>query len=89
MKVTVGERNDAQLLRVAGASMVARQVIAAIRNRLTHCRISFQSAMTSAMAGSGPIAMRSMPMLRDAAFNLREGISCGIGEAPGAIAKDN
>jgi hypothetical protein len=69
---------------------VARQVIAAIRNRLTFIAdISFQSAMTSAMAGSGPIAMRSMPMLREAAFNLRESISCGIAEAAGAIAKDN
>jgi hypothetical protein len=65
MKVAVGERNDAQLLFVAAAPMVARQVIAAIRNRLTFiAHISFQSGMTSAMAGSGPIAVRSMPMLR-------------------------
>jgi hypothetical protein len=34
--------------------------------------------MTSAMAGSGPIAVRRMPMLRDAAFNLRERIPSGI-----------
>ncbi len=70
--------------------MLARQVIAAIRNRLTFIAdISFQSGVTSAMAGSGPIAVRSMPMLREAAFNLRESISSGIAEAPGAIAKDN
>jgi hypothetical protein len=45
--------------------------------------------MTSAMAGSGPIAVRSMPMLREAAFNLRESIPCGIGDrrgrSPGTI----
>jgi hypothetical protein len=42
--------------------------------------------MTSQTAGSGPIAVRSMPMLRDAAFNLRESIPSGIGETLGAIA---
>jgi hypothetical protein len=36
MKVSVSERKDAQLLCVAGAPMVARQVIAAIRNSF-HC----------------------------------------------------
>jgi hypothetical protein len=42
--------------------------------------------MTSQTAGSGPIAVRGMPMLRDAAFNLRESIPSGIGETLGAIA---
>jgi hypothetical protein len=54
MKVAIGERNDAQLLCVAGAPMVARSVIAAIRNRLTFIAdISFQD-MTSAMADPIP-----------------------------------
>jgi hypothetical protein len=43
-----------------------------------HCRISFQSAMTSAMADPVHFAVRSMPILRTAAFNLRESISPAV-----------
>jgi hypothetical protein len=59
--------------------MVATQAIAAIRNRLTFIAdISFQSGMTSAMADPVDFAVRSMPMLRTAAFNLRESISPAV-----------
>jgi hypothetical protein len=52
MKVTVIERKDAQLLCVAGAPMVARQVIATIRNR-PNFAIPFQSGMTSTIPYRG------------------------------------
>jgi hypothetical protein len=78
MKVTVGERKDAQLMCVAGAPMVARQVIAAIRNRLNfHCPYFLSVGHDVGDGRSGPIAVRGMPMQREAAFNLRESISCG------------
>jgi hypothetical protein len=38
--------------------------LADVKQAEFHCRCSFQSGMTSQTTGSGPIAVRSMPMAR-------------------------
>jgi hypothetical protein len=38
--------------------------LADVKQAEFHCRCSFQSGMTSQTAGSGPIAVHSMPMAR-------------------------
>jgi hypothetical protein len=61
--------------------MAERHFIAAIRNGLNFIAgISFQSSMTSTIPAFGPIAVRSMRTLREAASDLRETVPTAVPE---------